>query len=84
VRFRANCRPRSFTKHWLDESEAKRAYELHNARVRELVPKDQLVEWQPGDGWEPLCAALAVPIPDEPFPHVNTTEEFRSRVGVDR
>ena len=23
-------------------------------------------------------------VPDEPFPHVNTTDEFRSRVGLDR
>ena len=75
---------KKFTEQWLDESEAKRAYELHNARVRDLVPKDRLVEWQAGDGWAPLCAALDVPIPNEPFPHVNTTEEFRSRVGMDR
>ena len=59
------------------------AYERHNAAVRAGVPADRLVEWQPGDGWEPICAALGVPVPDEPFPHVNSTEEFRSNLGLD-
>jgi hypothetical protein len=30
-------------------------------------------------GWEPLCRFLRLPLPDEPFPHVNATDEFRSR-----
>jgi hypothetical protein len=28
------------------------------------------------DGWEPLCAALGVPVPDEPFPHTNMRAEW--------
>ena len=59
------------------------AYDAHNAAVRSEVPADRLVEYQPGDGWEPLCAALDLPIPDEPFPHTNTREEFRERAGFD-
>jgi hypothetical protein len=51
--------------------------------VRAAVPADRLVEWTTGDGWEPLCLALAVPVPEEPFPHVNTTAEFRDRIGFD-
>ena len=42
----------------------------------------RLVEWQPGDGWEPICAALGVAVPDEPFPHENTTADFRGRQGL--
>ena len=74
---------KTFTANWSDENEAKRAYEAHNAAVRAAVPSKRLVDWQPGDGWEPICAALAVPVPDEPFPHVNTTDEFRAMVGLD-
>lgn len=59
------------------------AYEAHNAAVRSEVPADRLVEYQPGDGWGPLCAALGLPEPDEPFPHTNTREEFRERLGLD-
>ena len=68
---------------WDDEASAKAGYEAHNAAVRASVPAERLVEWQPGDGWGPLCAALGVPEPDEPFPHSNSTSEFRSRSGWD-
>jgi Sulfotransferase domain len=59
------------------------AYEAHNAAVRAEVPADRLFEYQPGDEWAPLCAALDLPIPDAPFPHTNTREEFRARAGLD-
>jgi hypothetical protein len=62
---------------------AKAAYERHNADVRANAPKDRLVDWKPGDGWEPICSALSLPVPDAPFPHVNTTEEFRAMMGID-
>ena len=74
---------KTFTPNWSDEVEAKRAYEAHNADVRASVPRDRLVDWQPGDGWDPLCDALGVPVPDAPFPHVNSTDEFRAMLGLD-
>ena len=58
------------------------AYERHNGAVRATVPAARLVEWQPGDGWEPLCSALGAPVPDEPFPQVNSSAEFRGRTGL--
>jgi hypothetical protein len=74
---------KTFTPNWMEEGPAKRAYELHNETVRATAPRDRLVEWQPGDGWEPICAALALPVPEEPFPHVNSTEDFRAMLGLD-
>jgi hypothetical protein len=71
-----------FTSEWRDEEAAKAAYDRHNAEVRASVPPERLVEWHPGDGWEPLCRAVGVPVPDAPFPHVNTTEEFRAGLGL--
>ncbi|HEV7932652.1 MAG TPA: sulfotransferase [Actinomadura sp.] len=68
---------RRFTERWWDERSAKAAYEGHNDEVRATIASDRLVEWCPGDGWAPICAALGVPVPDRPFPHVNTTAEFR-------
>ena len=58
------------------------AYESHNQAVREAVPSDRLIEWRPSDGWGPICERLGVPQPDEPFPHVNTTDEFRAMAGL--
>jgi hypothetical protein len=73
----------TFTPNWEDEAAAKRAYEEHNANVRAGVDPARLLEWQPGDGWEPICAALHVPVPTDPFPHVNTTADFRAMIGLD-
>jgi hypothetical protein len=67
-----------FTPNWADEDAARAAYERHNAEVRASVPPDRLVEWQAHQGWGPLCAALDADEPDEPFPHLNTREDFPS------
>ena len=72
-----------FTPNFLEREEAIAAYERHNQAVRSETPSERLVDWKPGDGWEPLCDALSVAVPDEPFPHSNTTAEFRSRAGWD-
>jgi hypothetical protein len=72
-----------FTLNWDDPDAAKAAFLRHNADVRARVPADRLVEWHPGDGWGPLCAALDLPEPDVPYPHVNTTDEFRLMAGLD-
>ncbi len=74
---------KKFTPNWSNETEAKRAYESYNDTVRATAPRDRLVEWKPGDGWEPICRALSLPVPDEPFPHVNSTAEFRAMLGLD-
>jgi Sulfotransferase domain len=65
-----------FTDQVNDHDAAIAAYEAHNEKVRRDADPNRLVEWQPGDGWKPLCDALGLPVPDEPFPHANTTEEF--------
>jgi hypothetical protein len=72
-----------FTGHWDDRDAAIAAYEHHNEAVRTGLPPDRLVEWRPDQGWTPLCAALGIDPPDEPFPHVNTTREFRELAALD-
>lgn len=72
-----------FTPEWQQRASAIAAYEAHNARVREEVPPGRLVEWHPGDGWAPLCAALGMDEPAEAFPHLNSTAEFRAMSGLD-
>jgi hypothetical protein len=72
-----------FTPDYRDETAAKRAYEAHNAEVRASVPADKLIDYHPGDGWEPICDKLGLPVPSEPFPHLNTTDDFRAMTGME-
>lgn len=71
---------RRFTTGWQDEDQAKAAYLAYNDHVRRTAPAGRLVEWRPEDGWGPLCGALGVAVPDRPFPHANTGEEFRAHM----
>ncbi|PYI11622.1 hypothetical protein BO78DRAFT_443746 [Aspergillus sclerotiicarbonarius CBS 121057] len=54
----------------------RQAYLDHYARIKALVPSDRLLEFNPADGWEPLCEFLGKPVPECPFPRVNNTQEF--------
>ena len=38
-------------------------YKAHNAAVKALVPKERLLIYRIGDGWEPICKFLGKPIP---------------------
>lgn len=62
-----------------DAADVMAGYERRLAQVRAEIVPERLVEWQPADGWEPICHALGVPVPDLPFPHVNTTAHFLAR-----
>lgn len=55
----------------LDEEETLARYEEYNDEVRAQCPPDRLIVWSVGDGWAPLCRALGVPVPDEPFPDLD-------------
>jgi len=71
-----------FSPRWQEEEAAKAAYLAYNDDVRARAPAHRLVEWTPSDGWEPLCAALGVDVPDHPFPHTNTTAQARAELGL--
>jgi hypothetical protein len=63
-----------------DRAWAIAVYEAHNARVRREIPAERLLVYEPGQGWEPLCKFLGVPIPATAYPKVNTTEDFLARL----
>jgi len=58
----------------------KAAMERFNEEVKETVPADRLLVWSVGDGWEPICEFLEVPVPDTPFPHLNDSKVFIERI----
>ncbi|KAK4497712.1 hypothetical protein PRZ48_010365 [Zasmidium cellare] len=49
----------------------KRGYLEHNQHIKDIVPKENLLTYRPGDGWEPLCRFLGKDVPDTPFPKAN-------------
>jgi hypothetical protein len=51
-----------------------------NERVKQLVPAERLLVWNPSEGWEPLCDFLEVPVPAEPLPRLNDTLSFREGI----
>jgi hypothetical protein len=64
------------TKYWDDPQVLMDAYERHNTAVRQTVPPERLIEWKATDGWEPICRALSLPVPDMPFPWTNRREDW--------
>jgi len=62
-----------------EEDKAKAAFTAHVDRVKVNVPPARLLIWEVSQGWEPLCQALGLPVPEEPFPKSNTTEDFLAR-----
>ncbi|MFN3238406.1 MAG: sulfotransferase family protein [Pseudomonadales bacterium] len=65
-----------------DKANAIQVFQQHNQQVIDALPKDRLLVFEASEGWAPLCEFLEVPIPDEPYPRTNSTEEFQSRAGL--
>ncbi len=60
-----------------DAEHAKTVYEQHNQAVVAGVDPQQLLVFRVGEGWEPLCRFLSVPVPEGPFPRLNDTKRIR-------
>jgi Sulfotransferase domain len=60
-----------------DKAHVISVFEKHNQTVIDSVPKEKLLVYRPGDGWEPLCGFLGCPIPSTPYPKMNSTEDFQ-------
>ena len=57
-------------------------FRIHNDHVRAVVRKENLLEYNVKEGWQPLCEFLGCTIPDVSFPHKNlkgqSTKQFYS------
>jgi hypothetical protein len=63
-----------------DPEAAVAAFNRHNDEVRQAIDPARLLVFEAKEGWDPLCAFLGVPVPDAPYPRVNTSEEFQGNV----
>lgn len=52
-----------------------------NQAVIDGVPADRLLVFSARDGWEPLCRFLNVPVPEVPYPRVNSRDELNEKMG---
>jgi hypothetical protein len=52
------------------------AYRRRIEEVSAAIPSERLLVFDVAEGWAPLCRFLDVPVPDAPFPRLNSTEEF--------
>lgn len=61
-----------------------KTFDAHNAAVIEKCQQTNTPHliFSVKDGWEPLCRFLDVPIPDEPFPHVNEGLDLLEKLVV--
>lgn len=57
-------------------------FNRHNEDVKKAIPKDRLLVFEAKDGWAPLCKFLGKPLPDEPYPRVNSKEEMKPMMAA--
>ena len=53
-------------------------FEKRNTQIIDTFPSDRLLVYEVKQGWEPLCNFLGLPVPDKPYPHVNTRVETQA------
>jgi len=59
-----------------DRAHAIQLYEANVEAVKTTIAPERLLVHSAGDGWEPLCAFLGRPVPQEPYPSRNSASEF--------
>jgi hypothetical protein len=75
------CVFRDFVGHFGERAYITDYFRRHNEAVIAAIPKERLLVYEMGQGWEPLCDFLGVPVPNTPFPHVNTRADFEAMVA---
>lgn len=70
----------TFDDRFEDRDHAIETFRRHNEEVRRRVPAERLLIYDVKEGWGPLCDFLGVEVPDQPFPHLNDTQEMRRRL----
>ena len=75
-----SCVWSTFDGRFEDRAHAIEVFGQHIAEVKRVVPADRLLVFEVAQGWGPLCDFLGVPVPDEPFPHLNDRAAMLKRV----
>jgi hypothetical protein len=70
-----------FDGRFTDKRHALEVFEAHNAAVKREIDPARLLVFEVGQGWEPLCGFLGVPVPDAPFPRSNDRAAFAEQIA---
>jgi len=62
-----------------DAAKARTRFDEHYRHIREIVPKERILEMSFSDSWDSLCQFLEVPVPDVPYPHSNDSYVFNGK-----
>jgi hypothetical protein len=65
--FGGRVNDRAFMTHW---------FTRRNQEVIDAFPPERLLVFSAKQGWSPLCRFLGVPVPQGPFPRVNSRDEI--------
>jgi hypothetical protein len=52
----------------------------YNSEVQRTIAPERILTHDAAQGWEPLCQFLNVPVPNQPYPFTNTSDEFNERI----
>ena len=66
-----------------DREHATAMFRDHIAEVQRSIPAERLLTYRVAEGWEPLCRFLGVPVPQGPYPRVNSSGDYRARYDSD-
>lgn len=67
-----------------DRANAIDVYNRNVADVLATLEPDRLLVHNLGDGWDPLCAWLGLPVPTVDYPSGNTTADILARMDANR
>ena len=63
-----------------DKEHAIRIYNRNTEEVQAAFDEERLLIYHLGEGWEPLCSFLGLPMPDIPYPRTNSAQEFHDKM----
>jgi len=66
----------AFFRNFDDLESTRKIFDQHHEDVIKNVPKENLLIYNLGEGWDPLCEFLEVKKPDAAYPHLNRKEDF--------
>ncbi len=70
---------RTFDERWDDSDYLISVFNDHKSEVQRTIAPERILTYDAAHGWDPLCGFLDVPVPNQPYPLTNTTDEYKER-----